>query len=624
MRKKAVIYDQSMKRLAILENAYNVSYVQKMNALWTASFTLPASDEKNIYCKPFNFVEIFDNGKRIELFRIMPSEQVKSNVNEITYQCEHVLATLIDSVLFGYHQIGGVDLKTPYVLQYILDGQSNWKLGACDFARQFEYKWENENRLSALLGIPKPFTDSYLWTWDTSSYPWVLNLIKSESVASCELRYRKNLAGFTKSINPMNIVTRLYPLGYGEGDNQLNIKDINGGVPYLEVDSPYGIKEGIFVDRRYEDANSLKATAQAMLNELSVPYVSYTVDALDLSRVTESKYDEFTAGKMVHVVDNEDDLNFNAYIVEVNKTVGIPSPQITIANKEQDIATSISDLQERARIEQTYSQGATNLMQIAYADNADSEHPAILRVYIPAEMVRINKLILQYQLEPFRAFSQATGGGGGITEATGGGGGYASSTRGGGGGIATSETSVSAKWTDTQIYGNGWSSGSPINIYPDGLHNHGVPNGTGLITSDDDTVWFARSGEHDHFASIQNHKHIVVDEGHYHDIDLPNHTHDFSIPSHTHDVELPEHTHELSMGIYEGSIAENVTITVDGNAVSVDGTEVDIAPYLSTGDGGKILRNAWHEVAITPNNLTRIVANIFIQIFVNSRGKGDY
>ncbi len=53
-------------------------------------------------------------------------------------------------------------------------------------------------------------------------------------------------------------------------------------------------------------------------------------------------------------------------------------------------------------------------MQIAYADNADATHPAKIKVYIPAEMVRINKLLLQFQLEPFRAFSQATGGGGAL------------------------------------------------------------------------------------------------------------------------------------------------------------------------------------------------------------------
>ncbi len=56
-----------------------------------------------------------------------------------------------------------------------------------------------------------------------------------------------------------------------------------------------------------------------MLNELSVPYVSYGVDAIDISAKSESDYDHFVAGKMIHVIDQEDGLEFNAYITETTK-----------------------------------------------------------------------------------------------------------------------------------------------------------------------------------------------------------------------------------------------------------------------------------------------------------------
>ena len=107
-------------------------------------------------------------------------------------------------------------------------------------------------------------------------------------------------------------------------------------------------------------------------------------------------------------------------------------------------------------------------------------------------------------------------------------------------------------------------------------------------------------------------------------MNLPNHTHEFSAPAHTHDINLPDHMHELKPGIYEGDTATSVTIKVDGNTVPVTGNEIDIIKYLSTGDGGKILRNTWHEIEIMPDKMTRIVANLFIQLFVNSRGEGDY
>lgn len=637
-RKKIVVYDQNMRRLAYLDKAFNISYTTKMNALWTASFSLPADNHKTEYCQIHNYVELFDNGKRVELFRIMPSVQTKSsNTNVITYECEHVLSTLFDGILFGYHQIGNVGVYTTQVLRYIIDCQltKNWRLGKVDFDRQFEYKWENENLLAALFSVPQPFTENYLWTFDTTSYPWTLNLVRGETEPSCELRYRKNMMGIEKTVDPTNIVTRIYPLGYGEGDNQLNIKSINGGVPYLEVSSPYGIKEATFVDRRYEDANSLKAAAQAILNEMSVPYVSYAVNAIDLSEKSQSDYDRFIAGKLVHVIDKEDGIEFNAYITETTKKIGEATPKLTIANKAKDIATSISDLQERARIEQTYSQGATNLMQIAFADNADASHPARIKFYVPAEMVRINKLILQFQLEPFRAFSQATGGGGAVTQTTSNGGGLSSTTANGG--TTSSTTSAGGGTSDTTESGGRTVTSSDVDENIGGAtngHNHGIARGTRLAiwggSNEDGLLYgngyttFVMSGNHVHEVMVPAHRHRFYIPAHRHEFTIPAHSHSFSIPAHSHQITLKDHTHKIAHGIYEGETATSVTIKVDGKTVPVSGTEINIINYLSTGDGGKILRDTWHEIEITPNKMTRIVANLFIQLFVNSRGEGDY
>ena len=341
------------------------------------------------------------------------------------------------------------------------------------------------------------------------------------------------------------------------------------------------------------------------------------------------------AGKLVHVIDKEDDIEFNAYITETTKRIGEATPQLVIANKEKDIATSISDLQERARIEQTYSQGATNLMQIAYADNADSSHPARLKFFVPAEMVRINKLILQYQLEPFRAFSQATGGGGATTQTTSNGGGMSSTTKSGG--TTSSTTSSGGGQADTTESGGSTVATSGVDENIGGSysgHNHGISPGTRLAIwggSDENGnligagyATFVMSGNHYHSITVPAHRHSFYIMAHSHDFIVPAHSHEFSIQAHSHVITLSDHTHIIQYGIYEGETATSVTIKVDGNAVPVTGGEINIIKYLSTGDGGKILRNTWHEIEITPNKMTRVVANLFTQLFVNSRGEGDY
>lgn len=626
MKKKIVVYDQNMKRLAYLENAFDIEYTTKMNELWTASFSLPIDDDKIQYCDYFNFVELFENGCRVELFRIMPQRQERQNQSKRTFTCEHVLATLLDDVLFGYHQIGNLGVYTSQVIRYIIDRQETkrWKLGKCDFNRQFEYKWENENLLSALFSVATPFDEKYQWTFDTTGSQWIINLVKAEATPSCEIRYKKNMEGIIKTEDPTNIVTRLYCLGYGEGVNQLDIRSVNNGLPYLEVASKYGLKSSIWTDRRFEDAASLKATGKAMLDELSKPYISYEVSALDLFSLTNSEFDQFRAGKLVRVVDKEDNLEFNAYIVETVHHLNQFDVKVTIANKTQDIVGSISDLQDRARINDTYAQGATNQMQLVYSDNANGSHPALLKVFIPAEMVRINKMKLTYQFEPFRAYSQATEGGGGRSVTTPSGGGSTSSSRAGAGANETTDSEIILSETSGSYYRGSTEYSDVIRIYDNGYHNHGFGNGAGFEDESGHIWYFAASGEHNHWATIIDHYHSIFNLPHSHRVDINAHYHLITFPNHEHSFYLPNHVHQITSGIFEGQTASSAVIKVDGQIVRESGQDLNIIKYLQTDSSGRILRDHWHEIEIIPNRMTRIVANLFMQIFTNSRGGGNY
>jgi len=626
------VYDSNMRKLAYLENAYNIGYSLKLNELWTAQFTLPATDPKNIYCQPFNYVEIFDGGERIELFRIMPSTLTRNSEGSIVYQCEHVLATLMDDVLFQYHQIGNIGVGTVSVLRYILDHQltKRWQLRNCDFDRRFEYKWENENLLSALFSVPQPFNEGYRWEFDTTGTTWKLDLKRLPTQFVADIIYKKNMVEIKKEVDPSTIVTRLYCLGYGEGDNQLNICSVNGGIPYLEANTAtYGIKSSILVDRRFENAETLKAYGQSILDELKNPFKSYSVRAIDLHRKSPSKYERYFPGDIVRVIDNEDDIIENLPIVSVSKSdiTGAPGDiEVEIAKRTRDIAGSISSLQDRTRINEVYAQGATNQMIVPFADNADNENPAVMRVYIPDTMVRINKCILNYQLEPFRAYSKATGGGGGTTESTSNGGGSSQTSSAGGG--TTLSSKGAAPFMQTRVSAQGTDSQRGVTLYTDyeSNHNHGIPSGTSLAIASGGAVGFVASGGHNHRLPDHIHEVSVFGGEHSHEVSIPDHRHNVNIPNHRHSITIPNHTHELEFGIYQGTVADSAVIKVDGRTVPTvqPGEDIDIIPYLSVDSAGKIQRNTWHEIEIIPDKMSRIVANIFMQIFTNSRGGGDY
>jgi hypothetical protein len=141
--------------------------------------------------------------------------------------------------MIGFHTVGGLGYYTRNVLQYILARQTvvNWVLGDCDFTRQFEYGFEQENLLSAMFSVPTCFSQDYIWTYNMSTYPWIVNLKQINTTATPELYVRaaKNMLSLSKTSDPRNLCTRLYPFGYGEGVNQLNISEINGGQLYLQA-----------------------------------------------------------------------------------------------------------------------------------------------------------------------------------------------------------------------------------------------------------------------------------------------------------------------------------------------------------------------------------------------------
>ena len=220
-------------------------------------------------------------------------------------------------------------------------------------------------------------------------------------------------------------------------------------------------------------------------------------------------------------------------------------------------------------------------------------------------MARINKLLLRYNLEAFRAYSQATQGGGARSSTTSSGGSTYQST-GSGGSENISESTGSGGGVYETTHG----------AYVDAVNvEYTVYGNDGSVIGHTAPIYKVEA--HEHTVEIEPHTHSVS-------FNIPSHTHSISIGSHSHSFSIPNHTHQIEYGIYQGGSANSAYLIVDGTRVNTSEREVDIIPYLRKSDDGKITRGSWHTVEIVPNTMTRISANLFIQLFVNSRGRGDY
>jgi phage minor structural protein len=621
------ILNRQLQPIAILENAYGDGYEHRFNEVGSQWFTLPLDDDKNEHCNAFNFVEYTLGDEYIGLYRIVPKLTVKNaSTGEISYECKHVISTLLDSVLFRYHQT--TNWTTRQNIEYILSKQNtqHWVLGECVFTRYFSYKFENENGLLApLFSIPQPFDEEYEWTYDTTVYPFVLNLVKPSTEPSCIIREAHNRDGIEKE-EPNEIVNRIYPLGYGEGVNQLGIEEVNSGIPYVEDAesiAKHGLQEYTWIDRRFESADELKANALSLLKQWANPIPMYRISAADVSPISGEEIDRLKCGKIARVYDSDLGV-FDLRIMSERKDDAGGNPgaiDTELGSLTEDIATVQADLERKMKVNDAYTQGAQNHDSQNMVDNADPENPVTFRVFIPGDVVNVNTMDLTYETTYFRGYTKGSSAGGGTilstTSSSGGGqttsaGGGQTTSAGGGQTSSSSGNHVHKMFTAVGFQAASNPNSSVMLRAADGMQ----------IAVDSDT---AAGVEYYTEGSSGSHSHTVSDHVH----SVQDHTH--TVQSHTHGVELEvdPHTHPQIYGIYKhDSLPSSIEIKVDGVVIpksDLSNENINIVPYLSKDEGGRILRDTWHEITLRPtDDLALINATLIQRLFISSHIGGVY
>lgn len=594
------VYDpMTHRKTAVLQNAFEIIETHELNQIYDLTFTMPATDEKVSYCLPRHFVRWGDTG---ELYRIKDIRHNNSNTGTVEYECEHVVTTLCDSLLFGSFTYGGGSIKTSDVIIWLLEQQKtrNWVLGTCDFDRKFEYGWEQENILNALYAIPKEFSTPYKWVFDTTAYPWKISLKVIDSTVHPEyyLRAESNILSSGTEADYADICTRIYPLGYGEGVNQLTIRDVNSGIPYLQspdaVIREYGLVEKVLVDRRFENPESLKAYAQTMLDNLQTPGFSREFDVTDLYPLTSQSLDDAEVGKICRMTGD----GSIAYITKtVHRWDEAGSLQIELSTKASDVASRVADLAERVRIESVYAQGATQLYQHSKDANATPSNGMTLNLYFPSEMRQINKILMRMSLQKFRSYSLATENAGASTRTSSEGG--ASTQTSTSGGASTQTSTEGGRSTQTSTDGGGStytssSGGDSTQTSTDGggsTYTSSSGGGTGTTSTNDggsgvsvsatvaetsDANWSKRSNPYTnttepklHINSADAHSHSIW--GYTGAVTPPaslNYQHDHAINfssgeagSHRHDGTVDAHNHTIP----RTNLAHNHSVTINVN-----------------------------------------------------------
>lgn len=403
------LYDRNLKRIAVLENAFDRTEERRLNGVGEYRFGMPADDPKAALLTPLSFVR--EEGG--DYYRLIERSTRRGETGALTLAAEHALATLSDDLMFGQTSLPGT-LRTAGVLREILSRQTRalWQLGACDFDRAFGYAFSSENLLSALFKVPRLFTDDYLWQVDMRQLPWTLSLkaLDTRNVRFI-VRAGHNLLSEESVISAAPLCTRLYLLGSGEGDDQVTIRPQNGQLPYLQSDAAsiakYGIISRLHVDRTAGDAATLLERGRALLKGMEAPREARTFEVADLYPVTGRDIDRAEPGDIARLAED----GAAAYVTGVTHRHDEPGGMaLTLSSSPRDLTDDLIDLAEGQRVEQVYAQGASQTYATGMQGNATAQTPARARFQIPAQLRDAVRLKAKITLEPYRMESRLTGG----------------------------------------------------------------------------------------------------------------------------------------------------------------------------------------------------------------------
>ena len=220
-----------------------------------------------------------------------------------TVYCVDSIAELEDSYILDKR-----GRKTTAIerLKVALEG-TRWKIGTVENGSIRHYadlSFYHQNALKSVQDITEKFgleLETSISVVNGKVTTRTVNLLEQRGNRNAERRfeYGCDLKSVKRTLMAEQVITRLYAWGKGEEktdedgnatggySRRIGIKEVNGGVPYVddvEAQKYWGVLEGDVVFEDCTDRNELLRFAKARLSQVSKPQVAYEADVVNLGR----------------------------------------------------------------------------------------------------------------------------------------------------------------------------------------------------------------------------------------------------------------------------------------------------------------------------------------------------
>lgn len=320
-----------VRRLRASAQSVNLS----ITPLSTANLVLP--DKSGVAIR--SFVELYNAKGSVGVYRVNLPEEGYGSGDRVSL--EHGICVLDDAIVPGKGNIKG---SPRNVLEQILThqttmarGQYMWTLGSVE-ADEAEITVEHDGTktlemLSRVMGE----IENCMLTFDQSAFPWVVNVVKKKSEASCEGRLSRNIRTIRKTVDDGELCTRLY------------CELLEGGYMDSDTVDAWGVVEqGITLndDMPKEEA---EAYCRRYLDNRKNPKVAIEMDADEWYAMTGERLDRFEIGDICRLALPEYGVTIEERIVNLSYMDALGRPEsvtVSIANQVQDMSIKTAEMEK--------------------------------------------------------------------------------------------------------------------------------------------------------------------------------------------------------------------------------------------------------------------------------------
>ena len=257
----------------------------------TATIVLPFGANE---IRMHSFFRLYNANGFCGIFRVTGENETIEKERQINLK--HAIDTLNDSQYTAQEDFQG----TPEAFfRKVLSHQKTvyWQLGVCEDETTYTRQSLNFDILANLVSEYITARSDYMLTYDFSTFPWTINIVKLPTEIGAEFRLRRNLTNNVRILrDDKSQCTRLNLSILSASSDAVEKKTFDDA----DAQKLYGIIERS-AEIYKESVPDAEAWAKKYFSKNAHPAVSISAPAIELYAQTGEKWDEFSVGKLARV-----------------------------------------------------------------------------------------------------------------------------------------------------------------------------------------------------------------------------------------------------------------------------------------------------------------------------------